>query len=60
MTLRTIALALALSCGFSSLPASAAARRPYKAKTIKPKKDPRFRNSQVMKVKPRKAKKARR
>jgi hypothetical protein len=56
MMLRTLALAVALSCGLTSGTALAA-KKPYKAKTIKPKKDKRFKDSKVAKVKPRKAKK---
>jgi hypothetical protein len=58
MKVRTLALALALACGFTST-AAFAAQKTYKAKKIKPKKDKRFKNSQAAKVKPRKAKKVR-
>lgn len=54
--LRTLALAVALTCGLTSGTALAA-KKPYKAKTIKPKKDKRFKDSKVAKVKSRKAKK---
>jgi hypothetical protein len=53
MKLRSLALALALSCGFTSSFALAKGK-PYKQKLVKPKKDKRFRNSQAAKVKPRK------
>jgi len=56
MMLRTLALAVALSCGLTS-GTVLAAKKPYKAKTIKPKKDKRFKDSKVAKVKSRKAKK---
>jgi hypothetical protein len=56
MMLRTLALAIALSCGLTSGTALAA-KKPYKAKHIKPKKDKRFKDSKAAKVKPRKAKK---
>ena len=56
MKLRSIALALALSCGLMSTDALAA-KKPYKPKIVKPKKDKRFKDSKVSKVKPRKAKK---
>ncbi|HXA49384.1 MAG TPA: hypothetical protein VNV86_03730 [Candidatus Acidoferrum sp.] len=56
MMLRTLALAVALSCGMISGTALAA-KKPYKANTIKPKKDKRFKDSKVAKVKSRKAKK---
>ncbi len=56
MMLRTLALAVALSCGLTSGTALAA-KKPYKAKTIKSKKDKRFKDSKAAKVKPRKAKK---
>ena len=55
MMLRTLALAVALGCGVTSGTALAA-RKPPKVKTIKPKKDKRFKNSQAAKVKPRKPK----
>jgi hypothetical protein len=58
MKFRTLALALVLSCGFTST-AALAAKRPYKPKIVKPKKDKRYKNSQAAKVKPRKAKKHR-
>jgi hypothetical protein len=57
MMLRTLALAVALSCGLTSGTALAAGKKPYKAKTIKPKKDKRFKDSKAAKVKPRKANK---
>ena len=53
---RTLALALTLTFGFGST-AAFAAKNPHKVKTIKPKKDKQFKNSQVAKVKPRKARK---
>ena len=56
MLLRTLALAVALGCGVTSGTAFAA-KRPPKIKTIKPKKDKRFKDSKVVKVKPRKARK---
>ena len=56
MKLRSLALALALSCGIMSVDALAA-KKAYKPKIVKPKKDKRFKNSKVSKVKPRKAKK---
>jgi hypothetical protein len=56
MMLRALALALVLSCGF--LPATALAKKPYKAKTIKPRKDPRFKDSKVAKVRQPKPKKS--
>lgn len=52
MMLRTLALALVLSCGF--LPATALAKKTFKAKVVKPKKDKRFKDSKAVKVKPRK------
>jgi hypothetical protein len=52
MMLRTLALALVLSCG--CVPAAALAKKPFKAKVVKPKKDKRFKDSKVVKVKPRK------
>jgi len=52
MMLRTLALALVLSCGF--VPATALAKKPFKAKVIKPKKDKRFKDAKVTKIKPRK------
>lgn len=55
--LRTLALAVILSLGVTSGTALAA-KKPYKAKTVKPKKDKRFKDSKVAKVKPRKAKKS--
>jgi hypothetical protein len=54
MMVRTLALALALSIGLTSGTALAA-KKTYKAKTIKPKKDKRFKDSKAMQVKPRKA-----
>ena len=57
MMLRTLALAIILSLGVTSGTAMAA-KKPYKAKTIKPKKDKRFKNSKVANVKPHKAKKS--
>jgi len=56
MNLRVLALAVALTCSFTSTPALAATK-PYKARKIKPKKDKRFKNSKVTKVKPRRARK---
>jgi hypothetical protein len=52
MILRTLALALVLSCGL--VPATAFAKRPPKVKMVKPKKDKRFKDSKAVKVKPRK------
>jgi hypothetical protein len=54
MMLRTFALAVALSWSLTSGTAMAA-KKPFKAKTIKPKKDKRFKDSKAAKVKPRKA-----
>jgi len=56
MMLRTLARAVALSCGLSS--GTALAKKPFKAKPVKPKKDPRFKDSKAARVKPRKAKKS--
>ena len=56
MLFRTLALAVALGCGATSGTALAA-KRPYKVKTVKLKKDKRFKDSKVVKVKPRKARK---
>ena len=53
MTLRALAFALVLSCGFVAAPALA--KKPYKAKSITPRKDPRFKDSKVAQVKPRKS-----
>ena len=58
MKFRTLALALALSCGLTSTTALAS-KKPYKPKVVKPKKDKRYKNSNLAKVKPRKAKKHR-
>jgi hypothetical protein len=59
MRFRTLALALALSCGATSLvqaaPKKASVKRPKKLKKIKP--DKRFKQSKAAKVKPRKARK---
>ena len=57
MRLRTLALALALSCGATGL-VQAAAKRPsvQRAKRVKVKKTKRFKQSKASKVKPRKAK----
>ena len=61
MRLRTLALALALSCGVTGL-AEAAARKPKvqrakipKIRKIKIRKTQRYKQSQASKVKPRKA-----
>lgn len=61
MKFRTLALAFALAAGLMTTPVLAANKpsKPYKAKKIKPKKDPRFKNSKAAKVKPRKAPKHR-
>jgi hypothetical protein len=56
MKLRSIALALALSCGVMSVDAFAS-KKAYKPKIVKPKKDKRFKNSKASKVKPRKPRK---
>jgi len=58
MKFRTLALALALSCGLTST-AESASKKPYKPKVVKPKKDKRYKHSNLAKVKPRKAKKHR-
>jgi hypothetical protein len=59
MRFRTLALALALSCGATSLvqaaPKKASVKRPKKLKKVKP--DKRFKQSKAAKVKPRKARK---
>ena len=57
MKLRSIALALALTFGLTSS-AAFAAKKTYKPKIVKPKKDKRFKDSKVSKVKPRKVRKA--
>jgi hypothetical protein len=62
MRFRTLALALALSCGATSLvqaaPKKASVKRPKKLKKIKKiKPDKRFKQSKAAKVKPRKARK---
>ncbi len=56
MKLRALVLALALSCGLT-IPAAQAAHRhkTYKQKKVKMHKDKRFKDSQAVKVKPRKA-----
>ena len=61
MRLRTLALALALSCGATGL-VQAAAKRPavQRAKRVKVKKTKRFKQSKASKIKPRKAKKVKR
>ena len=53
MVLRSLAFALVLSYGF--IPAPALAKKPFKAKVVKPKKDKRFKDAKVTTIKPRKA-----
>ena len=64
MRLRTLALALALSCGFTGGIAEAAARKPkvqrLKSPKIKIQKTKRYKQSKASKVKPRKAPKIKR
>jgi hypothetical protein len=61
MRFRTLALALALSCGATSLiqaaPRKTAVHRPKRQKLKKVKPDKRFKQSKAAKVKPRKARK---
>jgi hypothetical protein len=57
MKLRSLALALALCCGFTST-AAFAAKKPGKVKAMKPHKDKRFKDSKAAQVKPRKPGKA--
>jgi len=60
MRLRTLALALALSCGATTMMEAAAVKtKSHKVKQIKPKKNKRYKQSKVSKVKPRKAPKHR-
>ena len=62
MRLRTLALALALSCGVTGGFAEAAARKPkvYRAKKVKIQKSKGWKQSKASKVKPRKVKKVKR
>ena len=62
MRFRTLALALALSCGVTGGIAEAAARKPkvYRAKKVKIQKTKRYKQSKASKVKPRKAPKIKR
>ena len=48
MMLRTLALALVLSCGF--VPATALAKKPYKAKKIKKYKPPKIKRYKAPKI----------
>ena len=61
MRFRTLALALALSCGAASLvqavPKKTSTHAPKRQKLKKTKPDKRFKQSKAAKVKPRKAKK---
>jgi len=60
MSFRTLALALALSCGAATMMEAAAVKpKSHKVKTIKPKKDKHYKQSKASKVKPRKAPKHR-
>ena len=59
MRLRTLALALALSCGAMGV-IQAAPKKAHAVKVPKAKKDRRFKQSKASKVKPRKAKKTKR
>jgi hypothetical protein len=64
MRLRTLALALALSCGVTGGIAEAAARKPkvqrFKSPKVKIQKTKRYKQSKASKVKPRKASKIKR
>jgi hypothetical protein len=64
MRLRTLALALALSCGVTGGIAEAAARKPkvqrFKSPKVKIQKTRRYKQSKASKVKPRKASKIKR
>jgi hypothetical protein len=64
MRLRTLALALALSCGVTGGIAEAAARKPkvqrFKSPKVKIQKTKRYKQSKASKVKPRKAPKIKR
>jgi hypothetical protein len=62
MRLRTLALALALSCGVTAGIAEAAARKPkvQRFKKVKIQKTKRYKQSKASKVKPRKAPKIKR
>ena len=64
MRLRTLALALALSCGVTGGIAEAAARKPkvqrFKSPKIKIQKTKRYKQSKASKVNPRKASKFKR
>jgi hypothetical protein len=64
MRLRTLALALALSCGVTGGIAEAAARKPkvqrFKSPKVKIQKTKRYKQSKASKVKPRKAVKIKR
>jgi hypothetical protein len=64
MRLRTLALALALSCGVTGGIAEAAARKPkvqrFKSPKVKIQKTKRYKQSKASKVKPRKAMKIKR
>jgi hypothetical protein len=64
MRLRTLALALALSCGVTGGIAEAAARKPkvqrFKSPKVKIQKTKRYKQSRASKVKPRKAPKIKR
>jgi hypothetical protein len=61
MKFRTLVLAVALGCGLMATTGFAAkkAYKPHKVRTFKPKKNKRYKNSQLAKVKPRKVKKVR-
>lgn len=59
MRFRTLALALALSCGVTGL-VQAAPKKAHAVKVPKAKKGKRYKQSQASKVKPRKAKKTKR
>jgi hypothetical protein len=61
MRLRTLALALALSCGATGM-VQAAAKKPAvrRAKRVKIKKTKQYKQSKASKVKPRKVKKVKR
>jgi hypothetical protein len=62
MRFRTLALALALSCGVTGVVQEAAAKKPavQRARRQKIKKTKKFKQSKASKVKPRKARKIKR
>jgi hypothetical protein len=60
MQFRTLALALALSCGVTGMIQAAPKKTAHAVKAPKTKKGKRYKQSQASKVKPRKAKKIKR